>query len=76
MFKVSASLVHACLQSLTKFWTALATDFRTTLETIWNDLPQKPVVRAVVFDSTLGTDTRINVYMIVYTWVQVGDHRI
>jgi len=27
MFKVSTSLVHACLQSLTKIWTGLATGF-------------------------------------------------
>jgi len=47
MFKASASLVHECLQSLTQVLDSPCYSLRTTLETIWNDPPEKPVARAV-----------------------------
>jgi len=46
MFKVSASFVHIWLQPLTKVLDSPCHRLQTTLEMIWNDLPQKPAARA------------------------------
>jgi len=54
MFKVSASLVHVCLQSLKKVLDSPCHRLQTTLEMIWNDLHQKPVASNIYKHSWLS----------------------
>jgi len=77
--------IHTCLQSLTKVLGSPRYGLRTTLETIWNDLFEKPVFKTFVipitqeiacFNCSLFTDKLENTYRVAqktahYTLVHI-----